>query len=121
SSCHTSSDGEDYAGGYSTATPFGIIYSTNITPHPEQGMGRWSKEAFARAMRQGVDREGNYLYPVFPYSHFTLVSDEDMGALYAYFMTREPAESAATENELDFPYNNRALLAGWQLLFHENR
>ena len=120
-SCHTTQGGADYAGGYSTETPFGVIYSTNITPDPEQGIGRWSLEAFARAMRQGVDREGGYLYPVFPYDHFTLVADEDIAALYAFLMTREPAEGVAAENALAFPYNARILIAGWQLLNHEDR
>lgn len=115
-SCHTIPGGQQYAGGYSSATPFGIVYSTNITPHVETGIGTWSEEAFARALRQGIDREGDYLYPVFPYDHFTLISDEDVSALYAFLMTRPPAEAVANENELDFPYDNRLLLAGWQLL-----
>ena len=116
SSCHTAAGGEDYAGGYSTATPFGIVYSTNITPHPEAGIGAWSEAAFARALRQGVDREGDYLYPVFPYDHFTLLTDEDVAALYAFFMTREPVATDVPENALDFPFENRILLAGWQFL-----
>jgi mono/diheme cytochrome c family protein len=116
-SCHTAPNGAEFAGGYSTATPFGIVYSTNITPDPATGIGTWSEAAFARAMREGIDREGRYLYPVFPYDHFHLVTDEDISALYAYVMTREPAESAAVENELGFPYRNRLLIAGWQALF----
>jgi mono/diheme cytochrome c family protein len=120
-SCHTAEGGADYAGGYSTATPFGIVYSTNITPHPEQGIGRWSEEAFARAMRDGINREGDYLYPVFPYDHFTILTDKDISALYAFLMTRPPAESVGAENDLAFPYDNRLLLAGWQLVNLDDR
>ena len=89
-------------------TPFGTIYSTNITPDPETGIGRWSEAAFQRAMREGVDREGNHLYPAFPYDHFTLVSDEDNSALYAYLMTREPVEATAPANDLPFPAEHPA-------------
>ena len=120
-SCHTTPGGQQFAGGYSTATPFGVVYSTNITPDPVHGIGTWSEAAFSRALRSGIDREGRYLYPVFPYDHFTLVSDEDVSALYAYLMSRAPADVAATENQLDFPFDNRLLLAGWQVLHLEDR
>ena len=85
-----------YAGGLPLKTPFGTIYSTNITPDPVTGIGRWSQEAFRRAMREGLDREGRNLYPAFPYNHYTLVSDADDAALYAYLMTRRPASAAST-------------------------
>src|SRR5690606_10925658 len=71
--CHTRQGGEDYAGGLDLPTPFGIIRSTNITPDPETGIGRWSEEAFRRAMREGLGREGEHLYPAFPYDHFARV------------------------------------------------
>ena len=82
--CHTVPGGRPFAGGLGLPTPFGTIYSTNITPDPETGIGRWSEAAFQRAMREGVDREGNHLYPAFPYDHFTRVTDEDNRALYAF-------------------------------------
>src|SRR5579871_2127625 len=82
--------GKNFAGGVAVPTPFGAIYSSNITPDAETGIGRWSEEAFQRAMRFGVDREGRHLYPTFPYDHFTNVSDSDNRALYAFLMTREP-------------------------------
>ena len=88
--CHTTKGGEEYAGGYAMATPFGVIYSTNITPDRETGIGAWSEAAFARAMHEGVARDGSHLFPAFPYDHFTKVSDDDVEALYAYFMTRPP-------------------------------
>ena len=90
SDCHTTKDGKTFAGGLPVPTPFGTIYSSNITPDPETGIGRWSETAFRRAMRSGINREGQHLYPTFPYDHFTNVTDEDDDALYAYLMTRPP-------------------------------
>ena len=115
--CHTKPGEKSFAGGLAMPTPFGTIYSTNITPDPETGIGRWSQAAFTRAMREGVDREGNHLYPAFPYDHFTLVSDEDDAALYAYLMTRQSVNRRPPANELPFPLNVRTVLAGWKLLF----
>lgn len=118
-SCHTKPGDKSFAGGLAIPTPFGTIYSTNITPDPETGIGRWSLAAFTRAMREGVDRAGNHLYPAFPYDHFTLVSDDDNSALYAYLMTRRPLASRPPANELPFPLNVRLVLAGWKLLFFD--
>ncbi|MBB3948938.1 cytochrome c [Aureimonas jatrophae] len=120
--CHTSEGGRPYAGGYGVETPFGTIYGTNITPDPETGIGAWSLEAFDRSMRQGIDREGRHLYPAFPYDHFTTISDGDVGALYAFLMTREPVRQPTRENDLPLPLRFRPLLAGWKLLaFREGR
>ena len=115
--CHTSAGGEAFAGGRPVATPFGIIYSTNITPDPSTGIGHWSLEAFERAMREGVDRGGSHLYPAFPYDHFTLVNSDDNAALYAYLMTRQPVQAKVPDNELPFPLNIRFILAAWKLVF----
>ncbi|MEH2513065.1 mono/diheme cytochrome c family protein [Nitrobacteraceae bacterium AZCC 1564] len=115
--CHTTEGGKTFAGGRDIPTPFGTINSTNITPDPETGIGNWSEEAFQRAMRTGVDREGNYLYPAFPYDHFTLVSDNDNSALYAYLMTRTPVRAPTRANDLSFPFNIRPLLAAWNMMF----
>lgn len=116
-SCHTVKGGLPFAGGYPVKTAFGTIYSTNISPDLETGIGTWSEAAFARAMHEGVARDGSHLYPVFPYDHFTKVSDDDVKALYAYMMTREPAAAPAMKNELIFPLNIRALQEGWKILF----
>jgi mono/diheme cytochrome c family protein len=119
--CHTVPGGKNFAGGLAVPTPFGTVFSSNITPDVETGIGRWSEEAFRRAMRFGLDREGRHLYPTFPYDHFTNVSYEDDRALYAYLMTREPVFASSRGNELSFPFNQRALIAGWKLLFlHRN-
>lgn len=115
--CHTARGGRDFAGGVAVPTPFGTISSTNITPDPETGIGTWSEAAFQRAMRKGVRRDGAYLYPAFPYDHFTLVTDDDDKALYAFLMTRMPVHALARDNKLSFPLNWRPLLFGWNLLF----
>ena len=117
SSCHTPTGGKSFAGGVPVPTPFGTIYSSNITPDAESGIGRWPEAAFRRAMRSGVDRDGQHLYPTFPYDHFTNVSDDDDRALYAYLMTRQPVHAVARENQLSFPFNQRVAVAGWKLLF----
>jgi mono/diheme cytochrome c family protein len=118
-SCHTAPRGKPYAGGLALATPFGTIYGTNITPDPETGIGRWSEAAFVRAMREGVSRDGRHLYPVFPYDHYTRVADDEVRAIYAFLMTREPVRAEARENDLIFPMNVRMLVAGWKLLFFD--
>lgn len=115
--CHTTEGGKTFAGGRDIPTPFGTIYSTNITPDPETGIGNWSEAAFQRAMRTGVDREGNQLYPAFPYDHFTLVSNDDNKALYAFLMTRTPVHAPARANDLSFPFNIRPLVAAWNIIF----
>ncbi len=115
--CHTAPDGRAFAGGLGVQTPFGIIYSSNITPDEATGIGSWSEAAFRRALREGVDREGEQLYPAFPYDHFTLLSDDDISALYAFFMTRAPVRQTAPSNDLSFPFDVRLIVAGWKLLF----
>ncbi|MGA7806610.1 MAG: cytochrome c [Bradyrhizobium sp.] len=115
--CHTVRGGRNFAGGLPVPTPFGTIFSSNITPDAETGIGRWSEAAFRRAMRAGVDRDGRHLYPTFPYDHFTNVSDADDRALYAYLMTREAVHAPPRKNELSFPFDQRFLVAGWKVLF----
>ena len=118
STCHTAEGGAPFAGNYPMDTGFGTVYSTNITPDVETGIGAWSQAAFRRAMQEGVDREGNHLFPAFPYNHFTKMSDEDVDAVYAYIMTEvDPIPSQQKENGLPFPLNLRILQAGWKLLF----
>jgi len=115
--CHTVRGAKNFAGGLPVPTPFGTIYSSNITPDAETGIGRWSEAAFLRAMRLGVDRQGRHLYPTFPYDHFTNVSDDDDRALYAFLMTREPVHAPPRDNQLAFPLNQRVVVAGWKFLF----
>ena len=114
--CHTAEGGKPYAGGTPIKTPFGTIYGTNITPDANTGIGRWSQEAFARAMREGVDRDGGNLYPAFPYDHFTKLADEDIAALYAFLMTREPVRQENRANRVPIP---RAFIGVWKSRYLE--
>ncbi|MGB8713650.1 MAG: cytochrome c, partial [Onishia taeanensis] len=83
--CHTAPEGEPFAGGLPMSTPVGTIYSTNITPDKETGIGRYTVEDFANALRNGEARDGHQLYPAMPYPSFSTLTDEDVEALYAYF------------------------------------
>lgn len=119
--CHTSVNGAVNTGGRALETPFGIVYSTNITPDAETGIGAWSYPAFERSMREGIHRDGRHLYPAFPYNHFAKTTDADLQALYAYLMAQEPVRAINRETRLAFPFNLRPLLAGWNALFHQPR
>jgi len=116
-SCHTARDGKPFAGGYGVNTPFGVIFGTNITPDPKTGIGNWSREAFLRALREGVSRNGSHLFAAFPYGAYTKLSDGDVEDLYAYMMTRPPVVAQTPANTIPFPLNIRPLQAGWKLLF----
>lgn len=117
--CHTKAGGQRFAGGLAFRTRFGTMYSTNITPDPETGIGAWSEEDFERALRGGVRPNGEHLYPTFPYTAFTGMSDEDVSALYAYFMGISPVKSTPPANELEFPYNQRWTLAAWKWMYFD--
>ena len=116
--CHTAADGVPNAGGRAIDTPFGKIYSTNLTPDTT-GIGHWSLPAFTRAMRQGISRDGHYLYPAFPYTSYAKTTDDDLTALYAYLMVQPPVKSIPPETRLGFPFNIRPLMAVWNGLFHD--
>jgi nicotinate dehydrogenase subunit B len=117
--CHTITNGIVNAGGRPLNTPFGTIYSTNITPDVETGIGAWSYPAFERAMREGIHRDGRHLYPAFPYPHFARTSDADLQALYAFLMAQPSVRATPPKTALAFPFNLRPLLAGWNALFHQ--
>ncbi|WP_197424944.1 c-type cytochrome [Bordetella sp. N] len=117
--CHTAPEGQRNAGGRAMDTPFGTVYTTNITPDRETGLGGWSFAAFDRAMREGVGRDGRHLYPAFPYTSFAKFSDGDMQALYAYLMTQPAVKAKPPETRLAFPYGVRPLMRYWNLLFHD--
>ena len=116
--CHSAPDGLPFSGGLPLATPFGVIYSTNITPDPVHGIGQYSFEDFDRAMREGVARDGHHLYPAMPYTAFAKVSASDMQALFAYIS--KGVKAAPTENrdnDLRWPFSMRSLIAVWNLLY----
>ncbi|MFY3384088.1 molybdopterin cofactor-binding domain-containing protein [Paracidovorax sp. MALMAid1276] len=117
--CHTAPGGTPNTGGRAMDTPFGKVYTTNLTPDAETGIGQWSFSAFQRAMREGISRDGKHLYPAFPYTSFAKMSDDDLTALYAYLMAQPPVRSEVPQTALAFPFNVRPLMAGWNALFHD--
>lgn len=120
-SCHTAPGGRPFAGGYRMKTPFGIIYGSNLTPDPKTGIGLWSLQAFARAMREGISRDGSHLFPAFPYYAFTKLSDGDIAGLYAYLMNLPAVRATKPADTLPFPLSVRALQEGWKILFFRSR
>ena len=116
--CHTTEGGAELAGGRALHTPFGTVYATNITPDEATGIGRWSFEAFARAMREGVARDGRHLYPAFPYPSFAKTSEADLQALYAFLMAAPAVAAANRPAELRAPFAWRPLMAAWNTIFH---
>ena len=120
--CHTAKGGAPFAGGLALRTPFGTLYTTNITPHVDadgdgNGIGDWPLAAFARALRHGVARDGHLLYPAFPYIHYTKMTDRDIADAYAFLMSREAVDAMPPANDLLLPLRFRPLLAGWNLLY----
>ncbi|WP_341486073.1 c-type cytochrome [Thioclava sp. GXIMD4215] len=115
--CHTAPEGgAPFAGGYRMDTPFGAILSSNITSDPETGIGNWTEERFNAAVRHGIGRHG-FLYPAMPYTAYAKMTDADIDDLWAYMQTVPAVQNAVVENQLPFPYNQRWLLSGWNLLF----
>jgi mono/diheme cytochrome c family protein len=115
--CHTLRGGSAYAGGRAIATPFGDIYSSNITPDRATGIGAWSADDFWRALHNGKSRDGGFLYPAFPYPNTTRITRADTDALYAYLQTVAPVRQENRAHALRFPYNQRLLLAFWRALY----
>lgn len=117
--CHTAGPQQPaYAGGLPLNSPFGKIYSTNITPDPVNGIGRYTLEEFSRAVRNGIAKDGRHLYPAMPYPSFTAINDDDIRALYAYFMNEvRPVDHKPPETKLPFPFNLRWSLMFWNAAF----
>ncbi|MFZ2169711.1 MAG: cytochrome c [Methylococcaceae bacterium] len=117
--CHTAGPQQPpFAGGLPLNSPFGIIYSTNITSDPVNGIGKYTLEDFGRAVRNGIARDGRRLYPAMPYASFTAITDDDIRALYAYFMNEvAPVNHKPPETKLPFPFNIRLSLIFWDFAF----
>lgn len=118
-SCHTRPGGEPFSGGVRFETPFGTIFGSNITPDSETGIGRWTQAQFLRSMREGVSANGEHLYPVFPYTAFTKVTDTDLNAIFAYIQTLQPVRYRVPENSMAFPFNRRSMIGLWKALYFE--
>jgi mono/diheme cytochrome c family protein len=118
-SCHTDekNKGAPLAGGVAIKTPFGTFYGPNITPDPKDGLGAWTEAEFIRALREGVGRDGSQLFPVFPFTSFTKMSDADAKDLWAYLRSVPPSPTPNKAHDVGFPFNVRLAQMGWKLLF----
>jgi mono/diheme cytochrome c family protein len=119
-SCHTRPNGKPFSGGLPLNTPFGVIYSANITPDSHVGIGAWSEQQFARALREGIAADGSHLYPALPYTAYTKLTDQDVHAIYAYLESLTPVSYTPPENEMRFPFGVRPLLGVWNMLFFQS-
>ena len=115
--CHTAAGGQPYAGGFAFTLPFGTIWSTNITPDPTSGIGGYSDADFIRAVRLGVRRDGQRLYPAMPYSSYRYLTDADLLAIKAYLFSLGPVHSPAKADSLKFPFDQRWLMGIWSQFF----
>jgi len=116
--CHTAPGGKDYAGGFAFQLPFGTMYSTNITPDKETGIGNYSDQEFLAALRRGVRRDGARLYPAMPYASYTYITDADALAIKAYLFSLPPVRSTPTANTLAFPFDQRWGMMFWSAVFN---
>jgi mono/diheme cytochrome c family protein len=116
-SCHLREGGEPLAGGLGLKTPFGVIYTPNITSDKETGIGNWTSEQFYKAMHDGIDDEGKNLYPAFPYPWFRLVSRDDDDAILAFLKTTPAVAYTPPKNDLSFPLQYRFTVKGWNFLY----
>jgi mono/diheme cytochrome c family protein len=119
--CHTAKDGAPFAGGRAFVLPFGTIYSTNITPDAETGIGNYTDANFLNAVHKGLGRGNTKLYPAMPYTSYTYMSDADALAIKAYLFTLMPVHAPAPKNTLAFPFNQRSLMSVWSAFFNPDK
>ena len=119
--CHTSQDGKPYAGGFAFNLPFGTLYSTNITPDKETGIGTYTDAQFLLALRRGVRDDGAQLYPAMPFTSYTFLTDADALAIKAYLFSLAPVHAPSRTNTLSFPFNQRWLQGIWSWLFNPDQ
>lgn len=115
--CHTAPEGRIFAGGRAMPTPFGTLYTSNITPDPQTGIGKWSAGDFYKTMHNGRFPDGGLIYPAMPFASYTKVTRADSDAIFAYLKSIPPVRQKNREHDLRFPYNNRELILGWRTLF----
>ena len=119
--CHTARGGREFAGGFAITLPFGTIYSTNITPDKETGIGNYSDADFLNAVHRGLERDGDPLYPAMPFPSYTYMTDADALAIKAYLFSLAPVHASAPENTLVFPFNQRWAVGIWSWFFNADR
>lgn len=116
--CHTAPGGTPFAGGFAFNLPFGTIYSTNITPDKETGIGNYTDAQFLAAVHRGIRADGEKLYPAMPYTSYSYMTDADVLAIKAYLFTLAPAHAPARQDRLSWPFDQRGLLAFWNVMFN---
>jgi mono/diheme cytochrome c family protein len=116
--CHTTRDGKPYAGGLGFNLPFGTLYSTNITPDKETGIGNYSDQDFLAAVHRGIRRDGARLYPAMPFTSYTYMTDADALAIKAYLFSLPAVHAEAPANTLAFPFDQRWTLNFWSIVFN---
>ncbi|MDB5640378.1 MAG: hypothetical protein JWP51_5286 [Bradyrhizobium sp.] len=119
--CHTAPGGKPYAGGLAFKLPFGTLYSTNITPDKESGIGNYSDQDFLNAVHRGIREDGARLYPAMPYASYTYMTDADALAIKAYLFSLPPVHAPDPENTLTFPFNQRWAMVFWSAMFNRDR
>lgn len=119
--CHTAAGGKEYAGGLGFKLPFGTLYSTNITPDKETGIGNYTDQEFLGALHRGTRRDGARLYPAMPYTSYAYMTDADALAIKAYLFSLEPVRAVPPANTLTFPFNQRWAMAFWSVLFNPGK
>jgi mono/diheme cytochrome c family protein len=119
--CHTAKDGVPFAGGRAFVLPFGVMYSTNITPDVDTGIGSYTDSNFLDAVHKGIGRGNTRLYPAMPYASYTYMSDDDALAIKAYLFSLKPVHAPAPQNTLAFPFNRRSLMGIWSVLFNPDK
>jgi mono/diheme cytochrome c family protein len=118
--CHTAREGKIFAGGLPMKTPFGTLYTSNITPDPQNGIGTWTADQFYRLMHDGRFPDGGLIYPAMPFGSYTKVTREDSDAIFAYLGSIPPVKQRNRPHELRFPFDNRSLILGWRTLFFKD-
>jgi mono/diheme cytochrome c family protein len=115
--CHTAPGGKLFAGGHAMPTPFGTLYTSNVTPDPDTGIGKWTADQFYRMMHTGRSPDGGLLYPAMPFASYTKVTRADSDAIFAFMQSVPAVKQQNRPHDLKFPYNNRSLIIGWRTLF----
>lgn len=115
--CHTAPEEHIFAGGRAMPTPFGTLYSSNITPDPDTGIGKWTADDFYQTMHRGRFPDGGLIYPAMPFPSYTKITRADSDSIFAYLKTIQPVKRPNRPHDLSFPYNNRELILGWRTLF----
>src|SRR3984885_14816137 len=115
--CHTAPGGKRFAGGRAMPTPFGTLYTSNVTPDADTGIGKWTADQFYSTLHAGRFPDGGLVYPAMPFGSYTKITRSDSDAIFAFMQSVPPVKLENKPHDLKFPYNNRSLIIGWRTLF----